>query len=175
VTALLGSLGDLVTRGEGRPIYCTASAMLHPKLLAAVVDSFRREFPLAEFANARSLYRHSDDRRHRWKTELERHGAGILITRGEGCPKYADPFAGLTGEHVVGVYPVLEINGLVRLGRPVGWHAVVLPANYWFAQFEVEILPEIEASRFARLFPVADAEPFHPLIGPWPFIEVGGA
>jgi hypothetical protein len=101
--------------------------------------------------------------------------AGIVVTRGEGCPKYADPFAGLTGEHVVGINLGLEIDYLVRLGRPVGWHAVVFPASYWLARFTVEILPEMRASRFARLLPAADAEPFRPVIGPWPFTEVGDA
>jgi hypothetical protein len=172
VSAFPGSFGDLVTRAEG-PIYCMAPGVFHPKLMAAVVASFRREFPLVEFVNARGLYRHTDDRRHRWQVELERHGAGIVVTRGEGCPKYADPFAGLTGEHVVGINLGLEIEHLVRLGRPVGWHAVVFPASYWLARFVVEPFPEIQTSRYARLLPLADAEPFGPVVGSWPPADAG--
>jgi hypothetical protein len=173
VTALPSSLGDLVARAEGWPIYCTGSGVCHPKLLAAVIDSLRREFPLAEFVNARGLYRHSDDRRQRWKAELERYGAGIVVTRGEGHPKHADPFAGLAGEHVVGIGVGLEIEYLVRLGRPVGWHAVVFPASYWLARFVVEPFPEIQTSRYARLLPLADAEPFRPVVGSWPPADAG--
>jgi hypothetical protein len=174
VTVFLGSSGDLVTRAEGWPIYCAASVMFHPKLLAVIVNSFRREFPHAEFAAACSLYRHADDQRHRWRAELERHGAGIFITRGEGCPKYADPFAGLTGEHVVGIHLALEIDYLLRLGRPVGWHPIVFPATYWFARFAVQPFAEIQASRYARLLPAPDAELFRPIIGRWPPSDAGG-
>jgi hypothetical protein len=173
VTGLPGSLGDLVTRAEGRLIYCTAPLGVHPALIRAVIDSFSREFPLAEFVNARGLYRHSDDRRQRWKAELERHGAGIVVTRGEGCPKYANPFAGFAGEHVVGIHLGLEIDYLVRLGRPVGWHAVVFPASYWLARFTVEPFREIQTSRYARLLPLADAEPFRPAVGSWPPANAG--
>ena len=97
------------------------------------------------------------------------------MTRGEGHPKCTDPFAGLAGEHVVGIYLGLEIEYLVRLGRPVGWHAVVFPASYWLARFAVEPLPEIQTSRFARLLPAPDAEPFRPIIGQWPPADAGSA
>jgi len=170
VTALPGILGDLVARAEGLPIYCTAPLAVHPALIGAVVGSFRREFPLAEFVTARGLYRDSDDWRARWPRERERYGAGIVVTRGEGRPEGADPFAGLVGEHVVGIGVGLEIEDLDRLGRPVGWHAVVFPASYWLARFAVELLPEIHSSRFARLLPAPDAQPLRPVIGPSPFV-----
>ena len=175
MTALPGSLGDLVARVEGRPIYCTAPLAVHPALIGAVVGSFRHEFPLAEFITARGLYRDADDWRRRWPRERERYGAGIVVTRGEGHPENADPFARLVGEHVVGIYLGLEIEYLVRLGRPVGWHAVVFPASYWLARFAVEPLPEIQTSRFARLLPAPDAEPFRPIIGQWPPADAGSA
>jgi len=174
-TPLPVSLADLVARAEGRPIYCMASHAVHPTLMAAVLDTFRREFPLAEFTNARGLYRHSDDWRYCWRAELERHGAGIVVTRGEGRPKDADPFAGLAGEHVVGICAGLEIQHLVRLGQPVGWHAVVFPASYWLARFAVEPLHEIMSARYGLLLRAPKAEPFCPVIGPWPPVDAGGA
>jgi hypothetical protein len=146
-----------------------ATRAVHPALMTAVVDSFRRECSGAEFVTARRVYRNSDDRRRRWRAELERYGAGIVVTRGEGRPEGADPFAGLAGEHVVGIYLGLEVEYLVRLGRPVGWHAVVFPASYWLARLSVATLPEIQTSRFARLLPAVDAEPFRPVIHPWLF------
>jgi hypothetical protein len=167
VSALSGSLGDLIMRAEGRPIYCTAPLAVHPALIAAVVGSFRRDFPRAEFVAARGLYRDTDDWRRRWQSECKHYGAGIVVTRGEGRPKSADPFAGLAGEHVVGIGVGLEIERLARLGRPVGWHAVVFPAAYWLARFAVEPFFEIQASRYARLLR-APAEPFRPIIGRWP-------
>jgi hypothetical protein len=165
---LPGSLRDLVAQAQGRPIYCVASHAVHPTLMATVLDTFRREFPLAEFVNARGIYRHRDDRRHRWRAELDRHGAGIVVTRGEGCPKHADPFAGLTGEHAVGISAGLEIQHLVRFDQPVGWHPVVFPATYWLARFAVEPFAEITSTRYARLVPLADAKPFRPVVGSWP-------
>ena len=175
VTALPCSLADLVTRAEGRPIYVTTGFAVRPALLAAFVGSFSREYPLAEFITARGLYRNADDRR-RWPPELpterDRFGAGIVVTRGEGHPEHADPFAGLAGEHVVGIYAGLEIENLVRLGRPVGWLAVVFPATYWFGRFAVKPFTEIQPSRYARLLPAPDAEPFRPAVGRWPFTKV---
>jgi hypothetical protein len=175
VSPLPGSPGDLVARAEGRAIYCTAPPAIHPALIAAVVGSFRREFPSAEFVASRDLYRNADDRRNRWPRERERYGAGIVVTRGEGHPEHADPFAGLAGEHVVGIRLMLEIEDLDRLGRPVGWHAVVFPASYWLARFAVEPFAAIQTSRYARLLSAPDAEPFRPIIGPWPFFVVAGA
>jgi hypothetical protein len=174
VTVLPGSLGDLVTRAEGRPIFCIAPLAVQPALIAAVVGSFRRDFPHTEFVTARGLYRDANDWRRRGPAERERYGAGIVVTRGEGRRIDADPFAGLAGEHVVGIGVGLEIEHFVRLGRPIGWNAVVFPASYWLARFGIEPLPEIQTSRFARLLPAA-AEPFRPIIGPWPPLAVNGA
>jgi hypothetical protein len=115
-----------------------------------------------------------DDWRRRWQFECKHYGAGIVVTLGEGRPKGADPFAGLAGQHVIGISVGLEIKSLVRLGRPIGWHAIVFPAAYWLARFAVEPLPEIETSRFARLLPAA-TEPFRPIVGPWPPVAVNGA
>jgi hypothetical protein len=174
MTPLAGSLGDLVARAEGRPIYCIKTSRVHYRLMDAVIDSFRRECPSAEFVSAGRLYRNSDDRRSRWRAAVERHGAGIVVTRGEGLPEHADPFAGLAGEHVVGIDPELEIERLFLLGRPVGWHAVVFPTAYWLARFAVEPSFEIQPSRYARLVPATDAELFRPIIGPWPPRDAGG-
>lgn len=173
MTALPGGLADLVAPAEGRPIYCMKPRAVHPALMAAVVDSFRRECPSAEFVTARDLYRNADY--FRWRAEIEQYGAGIVVTRGEGHPEHTDPFAGLAGEHVVGIYVGLEIKYLADLGRPVGWHAVVYPASYWLARFAVEPFFEIQTSRFSRLLPAPEAEPFRPIIGPWPPADDGGA
>jgi hypothetical protein len=180
MTPLPGSLGDLVTRAEGRPIYCWKPRAVHPALMAAVVDSFRREYPGAEFVAASDLPRNVDDRPRRRPRELlagsaKRYGAGIVVTRGESHSVRHDPFVGLAGEHVLGVYVGLEIDLLVRLGRPVGWHAVVFPASYWLAQFAVAPFFEIMTSRYARLLPAPDAEPFRPIIGRWPPSDAGDA
>jgi hypothetical protein len=168
MTALAGSLGDLVARAEGRPIYCTTPWFLQRSLIANIVSSFRREFPSATFVSSRTLDCRANDRLRHWPAERERYGAGIVVTRGEGHRAGADPFAGLAGEHVLSIGVGLEIEDLVRLGRPVGWHPVVFPASYWLGRFAVGPFTEIQASRYARLLPAPDAEPFHPVIGPWP-------
>jgi hypothetical protein len=69
----------------------------------------------------------------------------------------------------------VEIQDLVRLGRPVGWHAVLFPAAYWLARFAVEPFAEIQTSRYARLLPAPYPEPFRPVIGQWPPSDAGGA
>jgi hypothetical protein len=172
VSMLRGSLGHLVARAEGRPIYCTAP-MPHRLLIANIVNSFRREFPNATFVNARILDCRANDRLRHWSAEREQYGAGIVVTRGEGRPEGTDPFAGLAGEHVVSINVGIEIKDLVRLGRPVGWHPVVFPASYWLAQFAVAPLIEIMPSRYARLLPAPGAEPFRPIIGRWPPSDAG--
>jgi hypothetical protein len=96
------------------------------------------------------------------------------MTRGEDRPERVDPFGGLAGEHVIGIRADLEIKHLFRLGRPVGWHAVVFPASYWLARFRIEPFTRgIRTSRYARLLPAADAEPFRPVIGPCPWVFAG--
>jgi hypothetical protein len=176
MTTFPGSLGDLVARAEGWPIYCTAPMFVHRLLIVNIVSSFRREFPSATFVNSRTLDRRANDRLRHWPAECNRYGAGIVVTRGEGYPEPADPFAGLAGEHVVSIGVGLEITDLAGLGRPVGWHPVVFPATYWLARFAVEPFTEIEPARYARLLPAVDAEPFRPVIGPWPpLTDAGGA
>src|SRR5580700_10228350 len=98
---LPGSLGDLVIRTEGRPIYCTASSGVHRKLMALAVDTFRREFPGAAFTDALILYRHNDDRRRRWGRERDSYGAAIVVTRAANPDATADAFDGVTGEHAL--------------------------------------------------------------------------
>jgi hypothetical protein len=173
VITLPGSLADLVDRAGPRPISCIAPNALHPVLINAVVSSFRRDFPCAEFVTTNSLYRDRADWSHYWPREAEQYGAAIIVTRGEDRPERVDPFTGLSGEHVIGIRTELEIKDLVRLGRPVGWHAVVFPATYWFAGFTVEpFTQEIQSFRYARLVPAADAEPFHPVMLPCPWLHV---
>jgi N6-adenosine-specific RNA methylase IME4 len=175
VTTLPGSLGDLVARAEGRPIYCTAPMLVHRSLITSIVSSFRQEFPSAIFVNARTGDRRENDRLRHWRTECEQYGAGIVVTRGEGRPETADLVTNLAGEHVVSISVGLEINELVRLGRPVGWHPVAFPATYWLARFSVAPLFEIMPSRYARLLPAPGAEPFQPIIGSWPSSDAGDA
>jgi hypothetical protein len=69
---------------------------------------------------------------------------------------------------VVSIGVGVEVRDLVRLGRPVGWHAVVFPASYWEARFAVEPFAAIQTSRYARLLQAPGAEPFQPIIGQWP-------
>jgi hypothetical protein len=134
-----------------------------------VLSSLRRDFPTAAFVDALSIYRNQDDWSRRWYSEHGRYGAGIVVTRAEDLPNGTDPFAGLAGEHEVGSRVFIEIKTLVRQGRPVAWHAVVFPANYWLSRFEVRPSNCISTSHCADLLPARTAEPFHPIIGPSPF------
>jgi hypothetical protein len=173
VSALPGSLADLVDRAGCRPIYCIAPLAIHPAMIDAVVNSFRRGFPRAEFVIDRGLYRDAFNWDQHWRRECQRYGAGIVVTRGEDRPEHVDPFVGLAGEHVIGILANLEIQYLVRLGRPIGWHAVVFPAAYWIARFTVEpFTHKIQSSRYARLLPAVDAEPFHPVMLPCPWLRI---
>ena len=95
---LPGSLGDLVTRAQGRPIYCTVSFAVRRALMNVVLGSLRRDFPTAAFVDALSIYRNQDDWSRRWYSEHDRYGAGIVVTRAEDLPNGTDPFAGLAGE-----------------------------------------------------------------------------
>jgi hypothetical protein len=162
---LPGSLGDLVTRAEGRPIYCAASGDVRRALMDAAINGFRCEHPEAEFVNALTHYRHADDRRLRWPRERARYGAAIVVTRAENTVAGADPFAGLSGEHVINVWVALAISDLRRLKRPIAWHAVVFPAAYWQPRFAVEPFEWLQTSRWARLLPATDPEIFCPAIG----------
>jgi hypothetical protein len=171
---LPGSLGDLVTRADGRPIYCTPSFAVRRALMNVIVGSLRREFPAAVFVHALTIYRNHNDWSRRWYSEHERYGAGILVTRAEDLPEGTDPFAGLAGEHVIGSRVGIEIKTLVRQGRPVAWHAVVFPANYWLSRFAIQPFNCISTSHYAGLLPAHTAEPFHPVIGPDFFRVVRG-
>jgi hypothetical protein len=137
---LPGSLGDLVTRADGRPIYCTPSFAVRRALMNVIVGSLRREFPAAMFVHALTIYRNHNDWSRRWYSEHERYGAGILVTRAEDLPEGTDPFAGLAGEHVIGSRAGIEIKTLVRQGRPVAWHACSPPTiGYPASQFSRSI------------------------------------
>jgi hypothetical protein len=171
---LRGSLGDLVTRAQGRPIYCTPSFAVRRALMNVIVGSLRREFPAAVFVHALTIYRNHNDWSRRWYSEHERYGAGILVTRAEDLPEGTDPFAGLAGEHVIGSRVGIEIKTFVRQGRPVAWHAVVFPANYWLSRFAVQPFNCISTSCYAGLLPASTAESFHPVIGPDFFRVVRG-
>ena len=126
---LRGSLGDLVTRAQGRPIYCTPSFAVRRALMNVIVGSLRREFPAAVFVHALTIYRNHNDWSRRWYSEHERYGAGILVTRAEDLPEGTDPLAGLAGEHVIGSRVGIEIQTLVRQGRPVAWHRRRVPRH----------------------------------------------
>ena len=115
---LPGSLGDLVTRAQGRPIYCTPSLAVRRALMNVIVGSLRRDFPAAVFVHALTIYRNHNDWSRRWSSEHERYGAGILVTRAEDLPDGTDPFAGLAGEHVIGSRVGIEIKTLVRDRAP---------------------------------------------------------
>jgi hypothetical protein len=169
-----GSLGDLVTRAQGRPIYCTPSFAVRRTLMNVIVGSLRRDFPAAVFVDALTIYRNYNDWDRRWYSEHERYGAGIVVTRAEDLPESTDSFAGLAGEHVIGSRVGVEIKTLVRQGRPVAWHAVVFPANYWLSRFAVRPFNCISTSCYAGLLPARTAEPFHPAIGPDFFRVVRG-
>ena len=162
----LGSLVDLISRAQGRPIYCTASFAVRRALMNVVVGSLRRDFPAAVFVDALTIYRNQNDWSRRWPSEHERYGAAIVVTRAESLPEGTDPFAGPAGEHVIGSRVAIEIQTLVRHGRPVAWHAVVFPATYWLSRFAIQPFNCISTSRYAGVLPAHAAEPFHPVIGP---------
>jgi hypothetical protein len=170
----LGSLVDLISRAQGRPIYCTASFAVRRALMNVVLGSLSRDFPSAAYIDALTIYRNYNDWSRRWSSEHERYGAGIVVTRGEALPDTTDPFGGLAGEHVIGSRVAVEIETLVRHGRPVAWHAVVFPATYWLSRFAIQPFVRISRSRYASVSPVLTAEHFHPLIGP-SFVRVVGA
>src|SRR5215813_4510701 len=162
--ALPGSLGDFISRAEGRPIYCTASFAVRRALMNVVLGSLRRDFPGVVFVNALTVYRDQNDWSRRWYSEHERYGAGILVTRAEDLPEGTDPFAGLAGEHIVGSRVAIEIQTLVWPGRPVAWHAVVFPANYWISRFAIEPFNRIDTIRYARVLPASEVDAFDPIV-----------
>lgn len=164
MTALRGSLGDLVARADGRPIYCTAPGNVRRGLIAAAIDTFGREFPDAEFINALTFYRNGDERRRRWPHDRDHYGAAIVVTRGDTRADGADPFGGLAGEHAISIWVALEIWELVRLRRPVAWHATEFPAAYWLSRFCVDQFDWMRASRWAQLLPAPNANAFEPAI-----------
>jgi hypothetical protein len=172
---LAGSLGDLVARAQGRPICCIPSFGVRRALIGAIIASFQRDCPGAAFVDALSLYRSSADWDRRWPSEHEDFGAGIVVTRAESLPEGADPFAGLAGEHTVSLRVRIEIETLVRQGRPVAWHAVVFPASYWLCRFATEPLSRISTSRCAGLAPSDTAECFRPVIGRSGFFHLPAA
>jgi hypothetical protein len=146
---LPGSFGDLVTRAQGRPIYCTASFAVRRALMNVVLDSLRRDFPAAAFIDALTIYCNRNEWSRRWSLEHGRYGVGIVVTRAEALPSGTDAFAGLAGEHVIGSRVAVEIETLVRRGRPVAWHAVVFPASYWLSRFAIQPLSTAERFRAA--------------------------
>src|SRR5690349_6250952 len=107
---LPGSLGDLVARSDGRPIYCTAPGKVRRALVAVAIEGFHREFPEVEFVSALTLYRHSDDRRRRWPHERERYGAAVVVTRADTPAESAESFDGLGGEHAIDAWVASEID-----------------------------------------------------------------
>jgi hypothetical protein len=159
-----GSLDDLVTRAQGRPIYCTPSLAVRRALLNVVVGSLRRDFPAAAFVDALSLYCNYSDWERRWPSEHERYGAGIIVTRAENLPEGTDPFAGLAGEHVIGLRVAIEVETLVRDGRPVAWHAVVFPASYWLSRFAIVSFNRICGTRYAGVLGARNAKALRPII-----------
>jgi len=161
---LLGSLADLITRAQGRPIYCTAPLAVRRALMNVVVGSLRCGFPAAAFVDALSLYRNYSDWDSRWRSEQERYGAGIVVTRAENLPEGTDPFAGLAGEHVIGFRVVIEVETLVRDGRPVAWHAVVFPTSYWLSRFAIVSFRRICGTRYAGVLAARNAQVFRPII-----------
>jgi hypothetical protein len=172
MSGLPGSLGDLVARSAGRPIYCTSSPRVRRQLAGPIVSSFRRQYSDAEFVNARALYRKQHDWANRWPNECERYGAAIFITYGEDCSGDIDPFAELVEEHAIGAFASVELDYFVSVGRPIGWYAVEFPDTYWIARFAVEPFELMSSARFARLAPVADAEIFRPAGSTSPFVVV---
>jgi hypothetical protein len=131
--ALPGSIGDLVARAEGRPIYCTPAPGVRRALMAAVGGSFCRDFPSVEFVNALDVWRPRDYLR--WRAERDRYGAGIVVTSTH--TQSASRLAEVAGEHVIGIYASIEIESLARLGRPVAWLAVVFPYRFWVTRFAI--------------------------------------
>ena len=155
---LPGSLSDLVIQAEGRPIYCTASSGVRRKLIALVIDTFRREFPGAEFIDPLIL-----GRRHRRMPQPDNYGAIIIITRATNLDA-TDPIDGITGEHALNELVFTEIELFANTGRPLAWQAIEFPSSYWFSRFAIEPFEWMSSARTARIFPDPDAELFRPNI-----------
>ena len=160
---LPGSLVILSPGPQGRPIYCTPSLAVRRALMNVVVGSLRRDFPAAAFVDALALYRNYSDWDSRWPAEHERYGAGIVVTRAENLPEGTDPFAGLAGEHVIGLRVAIEVETLVRDGRPVAWHAVVFPASYWLSVCDRHSIVSA-GRRYASVLAARNAEALRPII-----------
>src|SRR6185312_3950791 len=101
MTWLSGGLADLVSRAEGRPIYCTSSPRVRRQLAGPIVAGFQRQYPDVEFVNARALYRGQHEWLPRWSADCSGYGAVILITFGEDCEGEIDPLAELVEEHAI--------------------------------------------------------------------------
>ena len=156
---LPGSLGDLIIQAEGRPIYYTAPSGVRRKLIALAIDTFRREFPGAEFIDALILDRHC-----RWGPERDNYGAVIIITRATNPDASADLIDGITGEHALNELVFSEIEHFANTGRPLAWQAIEFPSAYWFSRFAIKPFECISRARFARILPDPDAERFRPNI-----------
>ena len=161
----LGSVGDLISRAQGWPIYCTASFAVRRALMNVIIGSLRRDFPAAVFVDGLTIYDNQNDWSRRWSSEHKHYGAGIIVTRAESLPEGTDPFAGLAGEHAIGSRVALEIETLVRHGQPVAWHAVVFPATYWLSRFAIEPFNPLSSRRYAGVAPDDGVESFRPTIG----------
>jgi hypothetical protein len=172
MTWLAGGLGDLVSRADGRPIYCTSSSRVRRQLAGPIVSRFQRQYSDAKFVNARELYRGQREWLPRWSADCSGYGAVILITFGEDCPGEIDPSAELLEEHAIGMFAGAEVEYLVSVGRPVGWYAVEFPDGYWFGRFAIEPFGLMSTARFARLVPDSAAKLFAP-VPPSLFRSVG--
>src|SRR5438270_3670955 len=128
---LPGSLSDLVIQAAGRPIYCTAPSRVRRKLIALVIDTFRREFPGAEFIDAQNFGR------RRRGAEPDKYGAAIIITRATNLDA-TDPIDGITAEHALNELVFTEIQHFANTGRPLAWQAIEFPSGYWLSRFAIE-------------------------------------
>jgi len=172
---LIGGLGDLVTRVGDKAIYCTSAPRVGRRLAGPIVNLFRRQYPSAEFVNARSLYSKQGDWQCRWPRERERYGAGILFTCCEDRVAGSDRFADLAGEHAIGIFAAEEVDYLLHAGCPVAWYAVEFPDTYWIARFAIETFELMSSARYARLVPDADADIFCPKGTLFPWLAEGAS
>jgi hypothetical protein len=86
---LRGSLGDLVTRAQGRPIYCTPSFAVRRALMNVIVGSLRPEFPAAVFVHALTIYRNHNDWRLPMSSQMlsaAKHGRNGLLDSPKSSP-----------------------------------------------------------------------------------------
>jgi hypothetical protein len=169
-------LADLVEQAGDKPIFVISPHPVQPWFVAEIVKhELRRKQPEAIFVNCRGRAKSTNEFERRWVEERERYGAGIVLTvaeptdedpeidRGDIPDAYINgPIRGILGAHIVGCSTWKVASDIAARGRPLLWAPFFYDHLPFVARFKLQLLTEMSHRRFARLFPVADAQPFRP-------------